>query len=412
MSKLRHSRLAVAALFSLSLLYFLQRGPYRALRETRSGDLATVYAAARCWIHHENPYARPALTRELTDAGAPAALIREQDRHASLYLISAMPLVALIAWLPWLAANVAWCFLSIGLFAASVWVLLARLNVSPDGKWVAASVCLFFSPTYVGVLNGNPSVIAISAAILSIDFALRNRLWASALFFASALCLKPQIALCSLLCFLLWKRWRIVFTGLSVAILISVVAVLQVSALGQKWAWWNSLRQNIASESAPGGLTDPTPSSPYAPQLLNAQTLSTLVTTNRIFAEGLVLAAVAGLTIFYIYWRKRNKNPDPRMDFGFLAAATLAATYHRYYDGELLLLSIPAMVYLWRIRQRGLAWILAVCFAALAFPLQSIFARALGPAATRVSPEQLLLLRHQPAAILVVLVVLSLSQSR
>ncbi len=53
-----------ATLFLLSLLFFIERGPYRALRDSRSGDFATVYAASRCWLNHENPYAGEDLTLE------------------------------------------------------------------------------------------------------------------------------------------------------------------------------------------------------------------------------------------------------------------------------------------------------------------------------------------------------------
>jgi hypothetical protein len=125
--RLFQSGFFAAALVLLSLAFFIERGPYRALRDSRSGDFTTVYAASRCWLKHENPYAREDLTLELTRAGAPASLIREQDQHLSLYPISVMPLAAVFAWLPWRAANGAWCLFSLVCFAASIAVLLREL---------------------------------------------------------------------------------------------------------------------------------------------------------------------------------------------------------------------------------------------------------------------------------------------
>jgi hypothetical protein len=404
---LSRKTLSIAVLFSLSLLFFLERGAYRALHDSRTGDFVTVYAAARCWLHHENPYEPADLTRELVRSGTPPSAIDEQDRHASLYLIPFMPLVAVLAWLPWTAANVAWCLLSLGCFAASIVALLQDVPLSGAGKWIAASICLFFSPTYVGVLNGNPSVLSISITILSLHFAIRKRLWLSGLLFAAALCAKPQIALCIFLALLLWRCWRPLFIGSGVAALVSMVAVLQASSFGQHWNWWASLRQNLANETAPGGLVDPRPSSPHASGFLNAQALSYQLSGNPRIAEGLVLLSILGLIAVYFYSRKRHRLADKWVDAAFFAAVTLAVTYHRYYDGQLLLVAVPAVVCLWQSGRVRTASVLSACFLLIAFPLQLVLARVFQPTATHLSLKQIILFRHDPIAILVIAVVLS-----
>jgi hypothetical protein len=396
-----------AVLFSLALVFFVERGPYRALRDSRAGDFATIYAAARCWIKHENPYARADLTRELSSAGAPAGLIREQDQHVSAYPISVMPLEAAFAWLPWRAANVTWCLLSLGCFAASLIVLL-RNFVSLPGKLVAASCCLFFSPTYVGILNGNPSVIAISLVIVSMYLARTPWQWMSGILFGITLCIKPQIALCCVLAFLLWRNWLPLLSGLAEATTITLFAASWVSSFGQNWEWWESLKENAASLALPGSLIDPRPSSPYACGFLNGQTLSYLLTNNAPVAEGIVLILTAGMLALYFQLRKRGETAEGRIDSAFLAAISLTMAYHRYYDGELLLLVIPVVTLFWQRGRVRTAWALGICLAMVAFPAQSFLAKHFSPAAQHLSLLQIVLFRHEPAAILGIALILGL----
>jgi hypothetical protein len=400
------AKVLAALLFLLSVAFFLERGPYRALRDSRTGDFATIYAASRCWMQRENPYNPSAIAFELSRAGAPAALIREQERHVSAYPISVMPLAAVFARLPWTAANLTWCLLSLGLFAASI-IVLSQVFVSVSGKFAAASCCLFFCPTYVGVLNGNPSVAAISLTILSLYFARLNRHWLSGILFAITICVKPQIALCSLLAWLLWRRWLPLFTGLAAAAIITIFAGLWISSFGQNWEWWASLRQNAASLALPGGLVDPRPSSPYADGFLNAQTLAYLLTVHSALAEGMVLVLTVGIVAFYFYCsRQRERTADGWIDSAFFAAITLEAAYHRYYDGQLLLVLIPAIARLWQTGRVKISVALGICLALVAFPSQSVFAKAFEPAAAHLSLAQILLFRHQPAAVLAIAFIL------
>lgn len=385
----------------------MERGPYRALRDLRTGDFTTVYAAARCWLRHENPYERADLKRELINSRTPVSVIQEQDQHASLYPISCMPFVALIAWLPWMQANVIWCLLSLGCFAASIVALLQDIHLPNTGKWIAASICLFFSPTYVGVLNGNPSVFSISIVILSIHFAIRERRWISGLLFAVALCVKPQIALCAFLALLLWKCWSSLLLGSVVAAAVSIIAFLQISSYGQSWQWWSSLQQNLVKESSPRGLMDPRP---IASGFLNSQTLSYLLSSNTHIAEGLVVALMTGLILLYFYCRMRDRSPGEWVDAAFFAAVTIAVAYHRYYDGQLLLVVIPAVVQLWRNGRVRTAWVLSICFILIAFPVQSVFAREFPSIVTTPSLAQFVLFRHEPLAVLTMILVLGLSQ--
>ncbi len=186
--------------------------------------------------------------------------------------------------------------------------------------------------------------------------------------------------------------------------------MLQASSFGQNWQWWPSLLQNLAKESSPGGLVDPRPSSPYAAELLNSQTLSYLLTPNARIAEASVLLLMLALLALYFYRRTEDHAPPSWVDAAFFAGITLAVTYHRYYDAQLMLVLVPAAVCLWQRGQIRTASALGVCFILLAFPAQSVLSRALGEAATQPSITQLILLRNQPIVILAAILVLSLQR--
>jgi hypothetical protein len=114
-----------------------------------------------------------------------------------------------------------------------------------------------------------------------------------------------------------------------------------------------------------------------------------------------------GMLALYFY-RGRAKSVDhPLIDSAFFAAITLEVTYHRYYDAQLVLLLIPALAVLWKAGRRRIAMALGTCFALVAFPSQSIFAKVLEPTGSHLSIAQIVLFRHQPAAILAAALILS-----
>lgn len=96
--------------FTICLLWFLYRGPYRQIFVTHGPDFATIYGATRLWLHHENPYddaATLAPVRRVA-AGASASLGPPPRLPSSVYLPTIFPIIAVFAWLPWAPANLLW----------------------------------------------------------------------------------------------------------------------------------------------------------------------------------------------------------------------------------------------------------------------------------------------------------------
>jgi hypothetical protein len=321
-----------------------------------------------------------------------------------------MPWMGGIALLHWNAANFTWCLIMLGLFGWSAAAIVRQSGVSKEKQSLIAAAALLFSPTYVGIYDGNPGVLAIALIALAV---CRSRLGdsiASGLGLGIACCFKPQLAICGLGVLFLWKRWRALSVATSILAVSTLVGVFVVSSGFTEWQWFETEKHNLAASFAPNGQSDPTPPSAVAWQMLNAQTLFSYISSDPTIYNRLNWLGVGLLTAYFLFQRMRKGSLDYWHDTAFAAALTLVVTYHRYYDGQLLLLTIPFLVLLWRKKLWALAASISFCLALLAFPIQSWFANRLGPAATSPSFQQLVLLRHQPLATLLLCVMLALGK--
>lgn len=404
-------RSAIVILFSVCLLFFLERGPYRAIR-INSYDFSTLYASTRCWAKGENPYDRAELKQELAVTGAPDRLIYQQNLNPPVYLLSAMPIIDAVAWLPWGAANVSWSLLSLTLFALSLVTILNRAQLSSSSKWIVASLSLAFCPTYVGLLGGNPSVISISLLALSICLSLDGRPIVSGVLLAVTMCVKPQIAICGVCILTLWKQWEsllLAFCGFATA---GFIGALRGVLSGHLWEWWQSERQNMALQFGPGGAGDPRANSSAAFQFLDPQPVVAYFIQDPLLRTALLWIFAAAMTMLYLRLRNKAGVISRWKDVGFFSAMSIVVTYHRYCDGQIFLLLIPFLVHSWKANHRNIAIALGVCLLAIAFPDQSVFATWLGPDAFVPSLAQFVLLRHQPLAVLAIGMILALSWPR
>jgi hypothetical protein len=387
---------SLAVLFCVCLSYLLERGPYRAIRFYESYDFSTVYAAARCWLHGENPYDAQALKKELREVGATPRLEQQQDLNPSVYLVSAMPLVAPISLLRWPAANVVWCLLSLAFFAASLIMVLENTKLSMWSKWIFGSIALVFSPTYVGLLRGNPSVLSIGLVTMALCAWLRGHRWLPGILLGAALCLKPQIGLGAICVFALWRNWSSLFVAAGTFSVLGIIGFLRVSSFGTSWAWWRSEQQNASVAYGLSSETDPLGVSAF--QFLNSQPVWAYAIREPLWSDVAVWVFAGILVASYLWFRQRAGVASPWRDIAFSCILTITVMYHRYYDGQLLLLFIPLLVELWRERNRRIAIFLGICLISLAFPDQSVFAKWMGPQGT--SLLRFILMRHQPTGVL------------
>lgn len=392
--------ITVVLLFLSCLALFLERGPYRAVRYSKAYDFSTLYAAGRSWIAGTDPYEVTNLKQQLSESGAPASLVQQQDVNPCLYLVSAMPLVAVIAWLPWHVATVAFCVLCLGILAASLWCVIAQTSLSSRKKWICYSLSLVFCPVYVGMLYENPTCLVCGLVALAIFLPHTSDI-VRGILLGLAISVKPQIALYGVCVFAVWKLWTPVLLSTLLSIALTVIGMLRAANLATCINWWHSHQANFALNALPGAKSDPGPNSHWALELLNGQTIAGLFfRAPNIRDLSLWIAAGTLLTAYLIYrgWRRIDRGRD----LVFFTAWTTIIAYHRYYDAQVFLVLWPALVKLWSGFHQKLAIAIAACLCLLVLPSEGLIARLLHSDGTIHSAADVLFFRHQPMAILAI----------
>jgi glycosyl transferase family 87 len=391
-------------LFCVVAIYFVIRGPWRAIGSINSYDFASVYGASRCWLHGENPYDMRLVSREVHDSGDDPASLPNTDPPPSVYLPTALPVIASVAWLPWKAARLVWSLLSIGVFLLSVVLILRNCTVAVGQKWLLGAGVLLFSPISSGLSTGNPSVISCALTLIAILFAFERRALAAAIFLGAAHCIKPQISIAGFVIILIWGYWRTVGLSLVIPVLGACASFLRTASFEQYQLWLLTLRNSIAELSLPGGLNDASPANYFSYHLVNEAAILSIWLRNvrLVNALGWITAAVLAGTYC---WRRRQDSGDHRLrDIAFFCTLCLVPVYHRYYDAQLLLGILP---FLFATAPKLTRTKVAVwgCLAVLLFPLQALLATSLS-GISPASPGGFLLLRHQPIIVLLLCILI------
>lgn len=399
---------AGAILFCLAALYFIARGPWRAVGSVNSYDFASVYGAARCWLHNENPYDMELVDREVHAAGDDPATLPNTDPPPSVYLPTALPLVASVAWLPWKTARLTWSLLSIAVFGFSALLILRNSHITEGQKWLVGAGLLLFSPTSSGLSTGNPSVISCGLTLGALFLALRRPASAAAFIpgllpaflLGLAHSLKPQISVAALAPLLIWGLWRTMALSLSVPALAALLSFLRAESLGRYRLWIDTLGFGLKSASVPGGINDPSPANYFSYHLVNTAAIASVWLHDSRTVSVLVCIITAALITAYLLLRHRSCVRTRRLrDIAFFCIVSLLPVYHRYYDAQLLLGAVGFLLTV-ESRHKNEERAIWIGLLLLLFPLQAVFAEAhyqLNPA----SPVGFLLLRHQPAIVLI-----------
>jgi hypothetical protein len=328
----------------------------------------------------------------------PARFANADTIEPSVYLPTALPLVAGVAWLRWEPARLVWsCLLAAAVFL-SLPLLFMETDLSASGKWLVAAGALSFSPTILGLSHGNPGILACSLTMLSLYLVIKGHGGWAALALGLADCLKPQLSIAAVVLFALWGYWRPLLLSFAFPAIAAMVSVLRAPSLNEYGHWLMSLREILAGTVVPGGINDPTPANPYAYSIVNAQTVISVWAHNPVVINVLTWFLTSALVLCYLVLRRGLDSHRRLRDMAFFSAVTLTAVYHRFYDEQVLLMAVPFLV---TASSKRRAWILIlwVCMLILWFPLNGLF-RILPATLTPASPLGFLLLRCQPLIIL------------
>jgi hypothetical protein len=362
--------------FVAAILYFLARGPWRAIHD--SDDFLIVFTATRCWLHGLNPYSASDLA-----ATAQAAGLHVTARHfitsRSVYLPPTFALLAPLALLPWNIAQTFWLACLVALSAWSI-VLLARM--AKGWELAAASFLLAFAPLHTGLSKGQPSVLVCGLICLSI---FTPQPYAAGLMLGLAASLKPQLAIGFMLLALGYREYRKVITACVFGLVATGLGLMFMAP-----GWFPLLTSNLWQDAGGSfGLNAPTSASWYL--LVNIHTLIPRALYGTPL-EVIVYAIIVLITVF-----AAGQVSDYWIAAALIAAATVLIGYHRFYEAQILWFGIPAISF---VRHKRISLCLWAGYAVLLVPGQTMTALWLG---TRTdSPWSWLLLRQDTLAILLI----------
>jgi hypothetical protein len=200
------------------------------------------------------------------------------------------------------------------------------------------------SETLVGL--GNAAGIAIGLCVVAAWCFLSGRCSViGVICLAFSLMLKPQDAALVLLFFLLAGgiHRKHAIQSLFVTFAFGLAAVLWITLISPEWP--KELAANLTFFSAPGGLSDPGPTSMLWPTaMVNLQTVISLLDNDPNFYNLVTYALCGTILLPWAYVTIRSKPSFQSAWIGLAAASaiTLLCVYHRRNDTKLLLLSVPA----------------------------------------------------------------------
>lgn len=354
-------------------IYFVARGPWRAIHD--SGDLLTVFLAARCWAHGMNPYASADLV--VSAQAAKAQMDTQVDaeffaRTPSVYLPPALLLLSPLTAFPWAAAKAIWLFCSMAVSACAIVALSRMADAWGAGFW---AFILAFAPFQTGISKGQPSVLACSLIVLSIAI---PRQYIGGLLLGTALCIKPQLAIGFLILAILQRQSRKLIAACITSLAVSATALILL-----KEGSLVTLMSNLSEVSSPSGINSGSALNPLRYQLID---LGTVIpqTFHAVPALASAYALVALLSVIAIV-----RGAETSTALAITASATVLIGYHRFYDAQILWLGVPALLV---IQGRG-ARILWATYCALLIPGQTMAAQWLKPGMHGLWP--FLLMHHE-----------------
>jgi hypothetical protein len=332
---------SLLALFAAGMGLLLLRNVRHAVSLAGSGDLTTVFAASRAWLHGGDPYDQQQLLREWYAAGGSKAVEPDPDHTPSVYPPSTFVLVAPVAQFSWPSARLIWVVLDVAVLAAMIVVLPSLAGVSwTDPRAVAlAGGVIALGPLRNGVMGGQPAILACGLVVVGVWLAQRHWRWTPGILLGLSCAIKPTIAAPFILYYALRRRWYIAFAATLLPLLILGAGALRLQAADVKWS--PELSENLRAAADPGAINDPTAWSRKRFEMINLHVLLHTVFDARQVVSVMVIVLGTGSMLLLVQLIVRHPQPDRRRELAevaFVASWALLPLYHRWYDAGLLVL--------------------------------------------------------------------------
>jgi Glycosyltransferase family 87 len=361
----------VLLLLGLGQLAIRAKG--RIVNDVPAWDFASVYAAARTWMHGGNPYDLAAVVDTWHRAGAFG------DRDVS-YFATVYPPSSLVTVMPWAPlpagpAMVLWMIFTVFLLAIQFKALAEMAGLPPGDsrRAILLGASLASAPLQFGILSGQLSLPAISLCIIAFWYAGKYRDTFAGVLLGLAGAIKPQIAGPFVLYYLLLRRVNIVAYAAMVGGVIWAIALAGMMASHVHWI--DGWRQSIDATTVLGGVNDYGWTNRFRDEIVDLKMLIVGITRNPKALKAAIGLITALLLACYVSWFGRAQERtgrDQLLVLAALGAICLLPVYHRVYDVALLTMALA-----WGLGEidgprRMYATLLLVAMAAFLIPFDSV----------------------------------------
>ena len=336
----------------IASLIFLTLGGRKVLHDSR--DFIPVYTGARCLLHGCNPYVPSQLEQQFLQAGGRTNEVPDWKACVPVYPPSAFLVLSPLALLPYPLVCPLWFLLNGCLFIASAGLVLF---MSPRShRWLATIlVSLIVVKSGEMLQIGQPTVFATSLLVMGCYCFLRQRcLSLGVVLLMLSLAVKPQMGGLIVL-YLVVRRihWRYAVLAMAGACALLLAGGLILTMRPSSADWTSVLHANLSATEEPGGVNDPRPNHKPSLDLANLQVVTSAFSTNaREFNAGAYAVCLVFLAALVTAVLRTKTSPDVHLlSIGALAVLTLMPVYHRFYDARILLITVPAVVIVYRQRR-------------------------------------------------------------
>ena len=318
-------------------------------------DFKTVYYGTRCLLQGHNPYKVSTLNGVYKPAGGECPLETTEARQAVtkyVHVPTAFIFVTPFAILPWGPAHLLWLALSAGVLTLAAF-LMWDIGARYAPKVSLFLICILLANCEMIFGGGNTAGVVIGLCVVAAWCFLEKRLeLVGVLCLTLSLTIKPHDAGLVWLYFLLAggvSRKRALQTLLITAVL-GLAAFLWHSHLSH--GWMQDWSYNLSATSAPGGSSDPGPTSfagHKASMVIDLQgPISVFRNDSRIYNPVSYLVCGALLLVWSIRTLKlRSSQTGAWFALAAVVPLTMLVTYHHTWDAKLLMLAVPACAFLW-----------------------------------------------------------------
>lgn len=335
-------------LFCLAAIFYFGVGTYKASHF--SVDFIPVYSGARCFVAGCNSYDPAQLQKEYLEAGGNPRLLETGfwGSRPPVYPPSTLVMLAPLGWLPFHAASIVWAIAGGGLLVLAVGLVLwmCPRKYFGAGVFLAVVFLLADSPSLLG--TGNPATFACALTVIGAALFLRDRYIPLAVVVLTiALTVKPQVAGLVVLYFLVRRiHWRGALAVLSASLVILLLGCATLQARPASRNWLPLLKAQIQEAVQPGHTDDPTPANVHYGDLVNLQTLTSMVLPGRMAYNAAAWVIWLGMFGGWIYavGKMGAGGGNHLLVLPPLLVLSLLPVYHRGCDDLILLLAIPMVV--------------------------------------------------------------------